>query len=252
MLLFRREGAETVSVVSKRVLIVDDHPIVREGIAQMLAQQPDLTICGSAVDGASARRATREQAPDVAVVDLSLGHESGLDLIPVLAEEAPTMPILILSMHDEALYAKRALQAGAHGYIMKHEGTDQLLRAIRTVLNGQIYVSAQINASLLRVFTRAKEPNAIAPGLPTELSNRELQIYRLIGDGLSTKAIAERLFLSTKTVESHRAHIKQKLGLDSTTALVLHAAKWLFGGRNLESGAEPVAIEHAPASGPHT
>src|SRR5262245_6718289 len=136
----------------KRILVVDDHPIVRDGIVQLLAQQPDLEICGDAYDIASARAAVRTHAPDVALVDLSLGRESGLDLIPLLLEDCPGLPILALSMHDESLYAKRVLQAGGLGYIMKHEGTDQLLQAIRTVLGGEVYVSARLNATFLRTL----------------------------------------------------------------------------------------------------
>jgi DNA-binding NarL/FixJ family response regulator len=223
-----------VNAVAKSVLVVDDHPIVREGISQLLAQQQDLRACGAAVDIASARRAVREHAPDVAVVDLSLGGESGLDLIPLLIGDAPGLAILALSMHDEALYAKRALQAGARGYIMKHEGTDLLLQAIRTVVAGQVYVSPRINANLLRSLTDGRQPRPVVIGGPLdELSNRELQIYRLVGHGLSTKSIAHQLFLSAKTVESHRAHIKQKLGLEGTAALVAHAAEWVFRGSHV-------------------
>jgi DNA-binding NarL/FixJ family response regulator len=135
---------------------------------------------------------------------------------------------LALSMHDEALYAKRVLQAGGRGYVMKQEGTDVLLQAIRTVLAGEVYVSAAVNASLLRLLStsiRAPRPSA-APGDLPELSRRELQVYRLVGQGLSTKAIAQQLYLSVKTVESHRANIRQKLGIESAAALVAHAAEW--------------------------
>jgi DNA-binding NarL/FixJ family response regulator len=216
--------------ITKKVLVIDDHPIVREGIAQLLAQQIDLSCCGAAVDAASARAVVAERAPDVAVLDLSLGRDSGLDLIPILAEEAPGLAVLVLSMHDEALYAKRALQAGARGYIMKHEGTDLLLQAIRTVVAGQIYVSPRVNATLLRALAGARVP-APDHGPLAELSNRELEVYRLVGQGLSTKEIATQLFLSAKTVESHRTRIRQKLGLDSTAALIAHAAQSVFRGR---------------------
>jgi DNA-binding NarL/FixJ family response regulator len=150
--------------------------------------------------------------------------------------------VLVLSMHDESLYAKRALQAGARGYIMKHEGTDLLLQAIRTVVDGQIYVSPRVNATLLRTLAGARQSQPIiASGPLTELSNRELDVYRLVGRGLATKEIAAQLFLSAKTVESHRAHIKHKLGLESTAALVAHAAHWLFRGSHAAvPGDEPV------------
>jgi DNA-binding NarL/FixJ family response regulator len=212
-----------------RIVVVDDHPIVREGLTQCLQQHADLRIVGEAADLTSAREQIRELAPDLVLLDLSLGHESGLDLIPTLLEETPGLVVLVLSMHDEELYAKRALQAGARGYIMKHEGTALLQQAIRTVLAGQIYVSTRMNATLLRALTGAPKPRAVrAGGELEELSNRELQIYALIGHGLSNKEIASRLFLSAKTVESHRAHIRHKLGLDTGSVLVAHAAAWLL------------------------
>ena len=213
----------------RRVLVVDNHPIVREGIAQLLAQQRDLVMCGEATDAAGARRAVRELAPDVMVVDLSLGRESGIDLIEALREEAPGLPMLALSMHEESLYARRVLAAGARGYIMKQEGTTLLLQAIRTVLAGDVYVSPEVNASLLRSLSNTPE----APDSPiAALTNRELQVYRLVGAGLGTREIAVELHLSTKTVESHRARIKEKLGLTTATELVVHAAQGLASRRS--------------------
>lgn len=211
----------------RKVLVVDDHPIVREGIVRLVAGQADLEICGSAADIASALRCRRTLTPDIALVDLSLGAESGLDLVPLLAEADPPVPVLVLSMHDEALYAKRALQAGASGYIMKHEYTDRLLHAIRTVIAGEVYVSPRVNATLLRSVRVGGDP-VVGEGPLAELTNRELQIYRLIGHGLGTKAIAGQLCLSIKTVESHRARIKTKLGLTTSTELIAHAAEWSF------------------------
>jgi DNA-binding NarL/FixJ family response regulator len=214
----------------RKVLVVDDHPIVREGITLLLTGQHDLEVCGSAVDIASAFAAVRALKPDVALIDLSLGTGSGLDLISLLSEDADNdVSTLALSMHDEAVYAKRVLQAGGCGYVMKHEGTDVLLQAIRTVLAGEIYVSAAVNASLLRSLTYAGRPTlkpAAASDDLSGLSNRELQIYRLVGQGVSTKEIARQLCVSAKTVESHRANIKQKLGVDTAAALVAHAAEW--------------------------
>ena len=207
----------------RRVLVVDDHPIVREGIGQLLAGQPDLCLCGEATDVASGRRAALTLMPDVAVIDLSLGRQSGLELIETLARELPGLPMLALSMHDEALYARRALQAGARGYIMKQEGTALLLQALRTVLLGEVYVSAAVNASLLRSLAPGRTtPNGIG-----ELTNRELEIYRLVGAGVGTRDIARQLHLSSKTIETHRANIKQKLGLTTAAELVVHAARAL-------------------------
>jgi DNA-binding NarL/FixJ family response regulator len=216
--------------VVRKILVVDDHPIVREGIVQLLAGQGDLEVCETVADVQSALEAAERHRPDLALVDLSLGSGSGLELIELLAQQCyPSVLTLALSMHDEAHYAKRVLQAGGRGYVMKHEGTDVLLRALRTVLAGEVYVSPAVNASLLRFLSSTRSssrpPAAPTRGLP-ELSNRELQVYRLVGRGLSTKAIAQALFLSVKTVESHRANIKQKLGLESAAALVAHAAEW--------------------------
>jgi DNA-binding NarL/FixJ family response regulator len=233
-----------MGVRMSRVVVIDDHPIVREGLTQCLSLLPDLQIVGDAADIASAREAVQKLTPDLVLLDLSLGHESGLDLIPILLEDAPGLLVLVLSMHDEELYAKRALQAGARGYIMKHEGTGLLQQAIRTVLAGQVYVSSRMNATLLRAFTGAPKARTVrAGGELDELSNRELQIYSLIGHGLSNKEIAGRLFLSAKTVESHRAHIRQKLGLDTSAVLVAHAAAWLFRHRAVsgEPPQEPVS-----------
>jgi DNA-binding NarL/FixJ family response regulator len=210
----------------RRVLVVDDHPIVREGIAQLLDRQADLCACGEATDIESALRSVRELAPDVVVIDLSLGREAGLDLIERLAVLSPGLPMLALSMHDESLYARRALQAGARGYIMKQEGTELLLKALRTVLVGEVYVSERVNASLLRSLAPCGRAQPQG-GTVAELTNRELQIYRLVGAGLGTREIAEELHLSAKTVESHRANIKQKLGLSTANELVVHAAQSL-------------------------
>jgi DNA-binding NarL/FixJ family response regulator len=218
--------------LARKVLVVDDHPIVREGITLLLSGQHDLRVCGSAFDIPSALQAVRELQPDVALIDLSLGSASGLDLIAMIAEETQhSVFMLALSMHDEALYAKRVLAAGGRGYIMKHEGTDVLLQAIRTVLAGQIYVSATVNAQLLQCLSptgkaSTSRPPAAAKDELSGLSNRELQIYRLVGQGVATKEIARRLFLSVKTVESHRAKIKQKLGVGTAAELVAHAVEW--------------------------
>ena len=232
----------------RRVLVVDDHPIVREGITLLLAGQRDLEVCGSAVDVSSALQAVRDLKPDVALVDLSLGQGSGLDLIAALAEDPTTQVVtLALSMHDEAVYAKRVLQAGGRGYIMKHEGTAVLLQAIRTVLAGEIYVSPTVNASLLRLMSGTGRPSANKPNELSELSNRELEIYRLVGQGVSTKDIARQLFLSVKTVESHRANIKQKLGVDTAAALVAHAADWHARTKSTDRFVAPRVAEPSPA-----
>jgi DNA-binding NarL/FixJ family response regulator len=235
----------------RKVLVVDDHPIVREGITLLLTGQPDLQICGSAIDVASALESVRQLKPDVALIDLSLGPGSGLDLISMISEDPEhDVAMLALSMHDEAFYAKRVLQAGGRGYIMKHEGTAVLLQAIRTVLAGEIYVSAAVNASLLRFLTTTGRPaKPITPNDDlAELSKRELQIYRLVGQGVSTKDIARQLFLSAKTVESHRANIKQKLGVDTAAALVAHAAEWHVRSGSSDRFVAPRLEDETPTS----
>ena len=216
------------TTIPRRIFVVDDHPIVREGIAQLLAGQPDLFLCGDAPSAALALEAVRAQRPDVVLVDISLGRESGLDLVRALALEEPAPTVLVLSMHDETVYARRVLRLGARGYIMKHEGAHLLLEAIRTVLRGDIYVSSSVNASLLRTMSAAAGPRtAVDGGTMATLTDRELQVYRLVGDGLGTREIALALHLSAKTVESHRLRIKQKLGIATATGLVAHAAQWL-------------------------
>jgi len=215
----------------QKVLVVDDHPIVREGISLLVSGQSDLEVCGSAVDIPSALRAVHELRPDVALIDLSLGSASGLDRIGMIAAQTERQVFtLALSMHEETLYAQRVLQAGGRGYVMKHEGTAVLLRAIRTVLAGDIFVSPTMNARLLELLSSHSKPASSRPPAPcadvTGLSNRELQIYQLVGQGLATKEIARRLCVSVKTVESHRANIKQKLGVCTAAELVAHAAEW--------------------------
>jgi DNA-binding NarL/FixJ family response regulator len=207
-----------------RVLIVDDHPIVREGLAQMIDRQPDLMVCAM-VDGVrEAMSAIRDAAPNIAIVDLTLKDLGGLELVKMIAAAFPELPSLVLSMHDEKLYAERALRAGARGYIMKQEGTAKLMTALRVVLNGEIYLSEKMAARVLGKLVRGRVE---ADGSPLNtLSDRELEVFELIGRGFGTRQIAERLCVSIKTVESHREHIKQKLKLRNATELVQHATQW--------------------------
>lgn len=214
--------------IVKRVLVVDDHPVVLEGVTSLLERHGDLQVCGGAADAISARRDVNALMPDIVLLDLSLGRDSGLDLIPLLVEDQPSLPILAFSTHDEVQYAKRALNAGARGYVMKNQGTEVLVHAIRTVLAGQVYVSARVNQTILRTLSTRQPPKPTGPAALGELSNRELQVYRLLGEGMATRTIARQLFLSIKTVESHRARIKEKLGIDGSPALVAHAAESLY------------------------
>lgn len=206
-----------------RILIVDDHPIVRLGIRQMLAAESDLEVCGEAESTEAARQLVRTTHPDLAIVDLSLAGGTGLDLIRFLRESMPALPVLVLSMHDEALFAERVLRAGARGYIMKREAITGLVGAIRQVLAGRIYVSEGMAQAVLERLGR----DAVAPDNPLAgLTDRELEVFDLIGRGQSTGTIAEQLGVSVKTVETYRSNIKTKLNLKDATDLIRFAATW--------------------------
>jgi len=215
-------------VARTRVFIVDDHPIVRQGLAQMLKQEMDFSVCGEAEDAQGALQAIVELQPDLVLLDLSLKGGSGLVLIRALKARQSTIPVLVVSMHDESLYVERVLRAGARGYIMKQEATDTMMHAIRRVLRGEIYVSDRMMTKVLgRLVLDAADPDASAL---ERLSHRELEVFRLIGEGHSTRHISEVLRVSTKTVDAHRAHIKQKLKLPDTGALVRYAMHWVDHG----------------------
>ncbi len=206
------------------IWIVDDHPIVRQGLTQLVQQDPDLTVGRDLGSAKETLGALREALPDLLVIDLSLQDVNGLELMKQIKAQWPTLPMLALSMHDETLYAERALRAGALGYIMKQEGTEKLVTAIRTVLRGELYVS---EAMARRMLGRVVSGRPDTRGSPLDaLSDRELEIFELVGRGLSTRAIAERLHVSVKTVESHRDHIKAKLQLNNAIELVQHATQW--------------------------
>jgi DNA-binding NarL/FixJ family response regulator len=209
--------------MSIRILLVDDHPIVRYGFTRLLASEADMVVCGEAADGPSAIAAMAD-APDVAIVDLSLGAISGLDLIRDLKHRRPELHVLVVSIHDELLYAERSLRAGASGYLMKHEATDKIPRAIRTIAAGGTFVSDEVSARLVqRVAT-----GGTAEASPIDsLTDRELHVLRLLGSGLGTRAIAEQLHVSVKTVESYRARLKEKMNLRSGVELVRFAVKWV-------------------------
>lgn len=215
-----------------RVLIVDDHPIVRQGLRRLIEQEEDLTVCGEAETTREAKSAIRELKPDVVIVDISLKQGDGIELVKDARAHYPTLPLLVLSMHDESIYAERMLSAGANGYIMKQAASDQFLVALRRVLEGGIYVSEVVGNSMIQKF--ASGGAYISANPIDRLSNRELQILHMIGRGLSTRQAAEALNLSVKTVESHRQRIKRKLNLSTGSQLVQYAVNW-FSGR--ESGA---------------
>jgi DNA-binding NarL/FixJ family response regulator len=204
-------------------MVVDDHPIVRQGLSLLINREPDLVVCGEAEEAMGALHVLASAHPDVLIVDISLNGPDGLDLLKIIRTTHPALPVLILSMHDESLYAERALRAGANGYIMKQEATERVLVALRRILGGEIYVSDRIANKLLKHFVTGSTPvrSSIA-----DLSDRELEVFRLIGKGHGTRQIAEELHLSIKTVESYQAHIKEKLSLRSARELIQHAMQW--------------------------
>jgi len=207
-----------------RILIVDDHPLLRQGIAELINNEPDLEVCGEAEDPHKAIDQVEKLQPDIIVLDISLKGASGIELLKNIKVRYPRVLVLILSMHDESVYAHRALRAGAAGYIMKQEASDRVLAAIRKILQGEVYLSDELGA---RMLNRLVGGRSALNGSPIEeLSDRELEVFGLIGQGHGTRPIAEKLHLSVKTVESHRAHIKEKLNLKSANELVHHAIQW--------------------------
>jgi DNA-binding NarL/FixJ family response regulator len=208
----------------KKVLIVDDHPIMREGLAQLVNLQKDMTVCGEAADGHAALNAVASLRPDLVLSDITMPGKNGLELVKDLHAMHPDVRVLVVSMHDESLYVERVLRAGARGYIMKQEGGKKLIEAIRQVLEGKVYVSQNMSAKILEAFSGNKAESA---GSPVErLSDREFEVFQLIGQGKGTKGIAERLHLSVKTVEVHRLKIKEKLKLGTSPELVHYAVRW--------------------------
>ena len=206
------------------ILVVDDHPIMRAGLTQLIAQQGDLAVCGEAEDARGALAAIEAHPPDLVIVDISLKESSGLDLIKDIRARWPKLPVLVLSMHDEVIYAERVLRAGARGYVTKSEVSSKVVEGIRKVLAGEVYVSEKIASKMISGLVGGG-------GLDTfpidRLTDRELQVLGLIGQGLQTRDIAERLHLSTKTVDAHREHIKKKLNVDSAAKLVRYAVHWV-------------------------
>jgi DNA-binding NarL/FixJ family response regulator len=217
-----------------RVLIVDDHPLLRKGVGQLIDQERDLVVVGEAEDAHKAITAVETTRPDVALIDISLSGTSGIELLKNLNVRFPKLKMLVLSMHDESVYAHRALRAGASGYIMKQEGPEKVLTALRKVLRGEVYLSEHLGNRLLHTLVNG---HARLPSSPVEeLSDRELEVFSLIGQGHGTRPIAEKLHLSIKTIESHRAHIKEKLNLQNATELVHHAIQWVQSERAISGG----------------
>ena len=213
-----------VQTQKSKILLVDDHPIISQSLAKMLSHEKDLTVSGMSHDLGTTLDALEKDKPDLVLLDISLRGSNGIELLKNIKVRYPKMLVLMLSMHDENLYAVRALRAGASGYIMKQEATEKLLDAIRTVLKGEIWLSAAMERRMMQQLVGGRTPRT---GTPIEdLSDRELEVFNLIGLGRTTRQIAEELHLSIKTIESHRAHIKTKLNLRNSNELVQHAIKW--------------------------
>jgi DNA-binding NarL/FixJ family response regulator len=209
----------------RRILIVDDHPFMRAGLAQLINRQPELAVVGEAGEPSAAMRELARCDPDLVLTDITMPGRSGLEFIKDLRAERPELAILVISMHDEVIYAERVLRAGARGYIMKEAGGENLLAAIRQVLAGAIYVSPRISAGILEGISQGKPRGSRSP--IEQLTDREFEIFQLVGQGKSTRDIAAQLHLSPKTVDVHRGHIKEKLELKDATALVRHAVRWV-------------------------
>jgi DNA-binding NarL/FixJ family response regulator len=208
----------------RRIFIVDDHPLVREGLTNLINGQSDLLVCAEAEDSAGAIAGIAKARPDVALIDISLKNESGLELVKNLNNQFPLVALIVLSMHDEALYAERALRAGARGYVMKRETSKSVLVCIRRVLQGGVYVSERVVNSMARRFSTS---NKMTQASPVErLSDRELEIFRLLGQGRTTSEIAEDLHLSLKTVQAYCARAKEKFGVSSLGQLLRAAIRW--------------------------
>ena len=207
-----------------RVLIVDDHPMTRSGLAYLINHQPDMTTCCEAQNAAQALEGVLRTKPDLVLTDFTLPDKNGLELIKDIRAVRSDLPILVISMHEESLYAERVLRAGARGYITKEEGGERLMRAIRHVLSGTIYVSDKMSAQILEIFSGGQSLGQRS--LVQHLSDREFEIFELMGEGHSTQQIAARLCLSMKTVSAHRGNIKEKLRLRTTNELIAYAARW--------------------------
>jgi len=215
---------------NKKILLVDDHPLVRQGVATLVGQEDGLEICCEAADAHEALKGMERCRPDLALVDLTLKDRSGLELIKDMQVRFPDVKILVLSMRDEGFYAERVLRAGARGYITKEEGPRKVIEGIRKVLAGQIYISERMATKVMAKIIGGAEPGESAVD---ELTDRELEIFELIGKGLATREVAAQLHISPKTVDSHREHIKRKLKLDTAADLSRHAIQWVQCQRNL-------------------
>jgi len=209
----------------RKIVVVDDHPIIRQGLENLINHEDDLLVCAQAENAYEAMKAIKKTSPDLIIVDISLEGESGLELIKTIKSQHINLSILVLSMHDESLYAERVLRAGANGYIMKQKGTEKLIIAIRKILSGQEYISDDIMMRMIHKFV-GQRPE-VNNHSTESLSDRELEVFLLIGQGFGTRKIASQLFLSVKTIETYRAHIKEKLNLADSSELLRYAIQWV-------------------------
>jgi DNA-binding NarL/FixJ family response regulator len=221
----RKKQPDKADENKTNILLVDDHPIVRQGLAELVNHEADLVVCGQAEDAHQAMKAVKELKPDMAIVDISLKETSGMELIKDLNAQYPDLPVLALSMHDESLYAERALRAGARGYIMKIEATEKVIMAIHKILSGEIYISDKMAAKMMHKLVGGGNKIEVSP--LDSLSDRELEVFQLIGKGFGTRQISERLYLSIKTIETYRAHIKEKLNLAGAAEMLQYAIQWV-------------------------
>lgn len=209
-----------------RILIVDDHPMLRRGLAELISHEPHLGVCGESDDLATTLTKIREARPDLLVIDIGLRDINGIEVVKQVKAQHPDLPMLVCSMHDEMLFAERALRAGAMGYISKERALDDVITAIRTVLSGRIYLSARMSDHLLH---RVQGGEAELNQSPVErLTDRELEVFELIGQGLGTNEIAQKLSLSPKTIDAHRQKMKRRLDIDTTNELIQYAVKWVL------------------------
>ncbi|MBE7494907.1 MAG: response regulator transcription factor [Verrucomicrobiaceae bacterium] len=209
----------------RKVFIVDDHPVFRDGLVRIAAAIPGVVICGEADNAVEAFNAITKLNPDLILMDINLPGKSGLELLQDVHATNPELPVLVISMHDEHLYAERVLRAGGRGYIMKQAGPDKMREAISKVLNGQVYASEKTAAAILDALSRPR--SATSTSVLSKLTDRELEILRLIGQGKDTHEISDSLHISTKTVDTHRSHLREKLGVKGNTELIHYAVRWV-------------------------
>lgn len=225
--MFAAQTGDAVVIATtnrQKIFLVDDHPLVREWLTTLINQQPDLTVCGESESAPEALQAIAASNPAVAIVDITLKNSSGIDLVKNLGKLHPEIAVLVLSMHDESVYAERVLRAGARGYVMKRETTKKVIEAIRRVLDGKLYVSEKVSGAMTHRFVKNKTAPTVSP--VEQLSDRELEVFELLGQGIGTRQIAESLRVSVKTVQAYCARIKEKLNLNNATELLRDAIRW--------------------------